>query len=151
VCRILVDKLNQADTNWDAPTNADGPADCQSRNKQSPDQVLHIQVVRAIVNSSLWKRLNLVGKIEETSINKYELAVQMKLAIEAKANNRRIPVQSRRGLILALDATRLPVLCFDVVIEEFRSKWGSWAGILGFDMIWLVGPSSSLTSRLDSL
>ena len=149
-CRILVDTLNQDHANWDAPAIADEPADCQAHDRQSPEHVLRIQVVRAIVDPNLWKSLNLAGRIEETDISKQELVVQIKSAIEAKANDRKIPQQSRQGLVLALDATRLPVLCFDAVFEEFHSKWGSWAGTLGFDMVWLVGPNNSLTWRLDT-
>jgi hypothetical protein len=48
-----------------------------------------------------------------------------------------------------LDATRLPAHGFDAVVEAFRSRWGAWTKGLGFDEVWVVGPSESLTWRLD--
>ena len=71
------------------------------------------------------------------------------IAIETKANDRRIPQSSRCGLLLALDATRLPALGFDAVVEAFRNDWGLWTKSLGFDSVWLIGPSESMTWRLD--
>jgi len=99
------------------------------------------------VDTELWKTLNLEGKIERKE-NSTVLAKQIKSAIEAKA--RKIPTASRPRLVLALDATRLPAMGFDAVVEDFRSKWSAWASKLGFGSIWLVGPSESLTWQLDT-
>jgi DNA-directed RNA polymerase subunit RPC12/RpoP len=147
-CRILVNKLNNVGGNWQPPTIGEGVIDCQAVDRQCKERKLYIQVVRANVDTELWKTLNLEGKIERRD-NSTALAKQIKSAIEAKVQ--KVPTASRRGLVLALDATRLPALGFDAVVEDFHSKWSPWASALGFDSIWLVGPSESLTWQLDKL
>ena len=146
-CRILVNTLNKAGGNWHQPTIGDGAVDCQAVDRQSDERKLCVQIVRAIVDTEFWKTLNLEGKIERNDYPK-ALAEQIKSAIDAKA--RKIPKTSRRGLVLALDATRLPGLGFEAVVEDFRSRWGLWAETLGFDSVWLVGPLESLTWQLDT-
>jgi hypothetical protein len=149
-CQILVTKLNEAGGDWDQPSLVcDGPVDCAAIDREDASCRLYIQVVRANVDSRSWATLNQTGKIEETGVAKQTLVEQIKAAIEAKANDRKLPMATRRGLVLALDATRLPASGFDSVVREFRSKWGDWANKLGFDGIWLVGPLDSLTWRLD--
>lgn len=147
VCRILVNTLNNAGGNWNQPTIGEGIIDCQAVDRQCDERKLHIQVVRANVDTEFWKTLNLEGKIERKD-NSRALVEQIKSAIDAKAQ--KIPEASRLGLVLALDATRLPALGFDAVVEDFSSKWSAWASTLGFDSVWLVGPSESLTWRLDT-
>jgi hypothetical protein len=73
----------------------------------------------------------------------------IKNAVELKASDRKIPSKDRGAITLALDATRLPGLAFDVVIDQFRADHGSWVTGLGFSAVWLVGPRSSLVWRLD--
>jgi hypothetical protein len=147
-CRILVAALNKAGGGWDSPTIGAGVIDCQAANRQDSEKKLHVQIVRANVDTAFWRALQQDGKVEGDETPE-QLAKQIKLAIDAKANHRKIPRVSRRGLTLALDATRLPALSFNTVVKAFRSQWGPWARTLGFDGVWLVGPSESLTWRLD--
>jgi len=146
-CRILVNKLNNAGGNWNQPTISEGIVDCQAVDSQRDDRKLYIQVVRANVDPELWKTLNREGKIERKG-NSTALAEQIKSAIDTKAQ--KIAAANRPGLVLALDATRLPVLGFDAVFEAFCSKWSPWASTLGFNSVWLVGPDESLTWQLDT-
>jgi len=149
-CQILVSKLNKAGGGWDKPSRVcDGPVDCEAADQETTSRKLSIQVIRANVDPKLWETLNQTGKIEATGVAKLALVEQIKAAIEVKANDRKLPMITRHGLVLALDATRLPASGFDSVVREFRSKWGDWASKLGFDAIWLVGPLDSLTWRLD--
>ncbi|MFC1910949.1 hypothetical protein ACFLXC_06740 [Chloroflexota bacterium] len=148
-CRILVNKLNKAGGNWDQPTSGDGVIDCQTVDRQDNQRKLEIQIVHAVVNPEFWKALNTNGEIVRDEDVK-TLADQIKSAIEAKANKRKIPEVSRRGLDLALDATRIPALGFDSVVEDFRSRYGKWANELGFASVWLVGPSEGLTWQLNT-
>ena len=147
-CRILVAVLNKAGGNWDSPTIGDGVVDCQAVDRQSKGKKLRVQIVRANVDKDFWRALNRYGKVEGNETPE-ALVEQIKLAIDAKANDLKIPKMSRQGLLLALDATRLPALSFDAVAEAFRSRWGPWTHTLGFDSVWLVGPSESLTWQLD--
>ena len=147
-CRVLVSKLNQGGADWDQPRRGTRePVDCEADNRRAVTSRLCVQVVRANVDPRLWSTLNRAGKVEETGIAITTLAEQIKAAIEAKGQ--KLPAVSRSGLVLALDATRLPASGFDVVVKEFRSTWGHWASSLGFDAVWLVGPLEELTWRLD--
>ena len=148
-CRVLMDKLNKEGSKWGQPRKGDGVVDCRAIDELHPEKELTIQVVRAVVDQCLWRQLSAVGEIRETAITKEELVEQLKRAIEFKANEQKIPKMSRPSLMLALDANRLPAYAFDDVVEEFRLQWGSWAKTLGFDSIWLVGPTVSLTWQLD--
>ena len=74
------------------------------------------------------------------------MAEQLRDAISKK--ERRIPMEARRDLILALSALDSPAHAFDDVIEAFRSSYGEWASTLGFEQIWIVGPSLILTHRV---
>lgn len=129
-CRILVNTLNKAGGNWHQPTIGDGIIDCQAVDRQNNERKLCVQIVRAVVDTKFWKTLNLEGKIMRDDTTK-ALADKIKSAIDAKANDRKVPKVSRLGLILALDATRLPALGFDAVVENFRSRWGSMSQRIG--------------------
>jgi DNA-directed RNA polymerase subunit RPC12/RpoP len=148
-CKNLVQALNEAGWNWAQPQKGEGVEDCTTLDKSDQRNKLRIQVVRAITDENLWRRLSLEGGIEESSISKDELLAQLKSSIERKSDDRKIPASIRSNLLLALDATRLPVLSFEGVIEEYVARFGSWTRSLGFQGVWLVGPISSLTWRLD--
>jgi hypothetical protein len=150
-CRVLISVLNASGGNWMDPVRVpdDDIVDCEAVNVNHPDRKLSIQVVRAIVDKKLWNQLNEQGRFEELNVSKEQLIAQIKSAIEKK--DRAIAPADHPSLTLALDATRLPVLGFEDVIEEFHSQFGSWTRSLGFEAIWLVGPQSSLTWRLDIL
>jgi hypothetical protein len=152
-CRILVAVLNKAGGDWDEPTyeptKEDGVVDCQAVDRQSKGKKLHVQITHADVDPQFWLTLSRDGVIEGNKTPEALVEV-IKSAIDHKANHRKIPKANRQGLLLALDATRLPALSFDAVAEAFRSRWGPWAHTLGFDSVWLVGPSESLTWQLDT-
>jgi hypothetical protein len=62
---------------------------------------------------------------------------------------RKIPSTQRPKLVLALDATHLPLLAFDSVVESFREHCGTEVCAAGFQSVWVVGPTETLTKRLD--
>jgi hypothetical protein len=147
-CRVLAQRLRLDDASWSDPEPAAGQLDCVIRHSdQQPP--LNIQVVRAIVDQSLWQTLNLTGTVSgEVSFT--EAVTAMKNAVELKASERKIPSKDRGSITLALDATRLPGLAFHAVVDQFRAEYGSWMTELGFSAVWLVGPTSSLVWRLDT-
>jgi hypothetical protein len=149
VCQVLVSVLNTLGENWTTPVLGEGIVDCEASENNLPNRKLSIQVVRAIVDEGLWKQLSRQGVFEGLNITKEQLATQMKDAIEKKANDPVISPLVHRNLTLALDATRLPVLGFEDVVEEFKIQFGAWAKSLGFEAIWLVGSQGSLTWRLN--
>jgi len=107
-----------------------------------------VQVVRAVVDPNLWRTLGIAGAVSQ-NVSATEAANSIKAAVELKASDRKIPTKDRRTITLALDATRLPGLAFDAVVDQFRVDHGSWANGLGFSAIWLVGPVPRLVWRLD--
>jgi|GEM_PF-1777763 len=148
-CRVLVKVLNASGENWADPAPSEGIVDCEAVDTKFSNRRLSIQVIRAIADQELWRKLNLQKNLHESRVGKNQLVYQIKSTIEKKANDRAIPRTIRPSLTLALDATRLPVLGFEDVVEEFRSQFGNWAKSLGFKAIWLVGPQDKLTWRLD--
>ena len=147
VCEILKQRLNQAGANYTTVSPGNGPVDCILASTNNPNECLEIQVVNAITNQDLWKQLNLTGS-STRSLTLEEICTELHNSIMLKANH--IPQSIRKSLILALDATLLPGLCFDKIIHFFQEKEGVWAGF-GFLSIWLVGPNPRLTGRLDSI
>jgi hypothetical protein len=149
-CKILIQALNEAGENWAQPKESEDVEDCIATDKTDQRNVLRIQVVRAITDENLWRRLSEKGRLDKSEISKGDLLDQLKSSVEKKADNRKIPASIRPNLLLALDATRLPVLCFEDVIQEYEVRHGSWTRSQGFQSVWLVGPIPSLTWRLDS-
>ncbi|KAF0146152.1 MAG: hypothetical protein FD156_179 [Nitrospirae bacterium] len=147
-CVTLVQALNEAGENWSHPidnTEKDDNVDCIAYDKDNNKKELHIQVVRAKSDKNFWRHLAKKGQIEqEVSIN--ELLTDLKLSIEKKSE---IPPPQRQHLVLALDATKLPVFIFDDVLKEYILRYGAWTHSLGFQSVWLVGPLSTNTKRLD--
>jgi len=150
-CRILVDALNAAGANWSPPQKRQGGTecgvDCISVDRRDPKKTLFVQVVRADVRSRFWHLLAMRRKVGEQRITTGRILKRLKRAIEQK--RKKIADRDRSELTLALDATRLPAYAFKSVVEEFHLKLGSWAGQLGFQSIWVVGPTVGLTRRLD--
>lgn len=124
--------------------------DCVALDKNNSKTRIRIQVIRAMADQGMWRQLAKAGRVSGSNVHKTELLRQLKQSIEKKANITKIPPAIRASLILALDATLLPALSFDDVIEEFKFQFGVWASSLGFQSIWLVGPMPALTWRLDS-
>jgi hypothetical protein len=146
-CRILVRKWNEDGEAWAEPTEGQDDVDCRAESTSDSRTVAQIQVVRAIIDPTLWKTLSVSGRVRIEEIRIGKLADWLKESIEKKA--KRMPTPRRAQLHIALDATRLPGLGFDDVAGYFLNRYGPWAAALGFASIWLVGPSTRLTWRLD--
>lgn len=123
VCQILVSRLNNSGGDWDIPILLnEGAVDCKTVNRKSNNLKLRFQVVRADVDQKLWETLSRKGIIETTQ-NIGVFVEKIKTSIDSKANYRKIPAVSRKGVTLVLDATIVPALSFDSVIEAFHKKW----------------------------
>lgn len=122
--------------------------DCWAAHAKDGRRTLSIQVVRAIAERGFWQTLWRLARITEGRTVR-DLAAHLLVAVKKKSVDDRIPLSVRPGLVLALDATRLPVLALDSVAEYFRKQHGSWAASLGFAAIWVVGPVTLLCHRLD--
>ena len=146
-CRRLIEALNRTGANWGEPQESDrvGVVDCYAHDRRDTRTLLSVQVTRAVRDQKRWESLNCTGKFQQDAVGVGQFAKYLKEAITAKAND--IPEVSRHGLVLALDAGRLPAAAFHA--KEIRLQIGTWAGELGFAAVWLVGPTCALTSRLD--
>jgi hypothetical protein len=71
------------------------------------------------------------------------------MAEALKKKLRRIAPKQRETLVLALGATRLPVLAFDSVVTCFRERHRAIFEGADSCAIWIVGPTEMLTKRLD--
>lgn len=150
VCEILIERLNQDGAKWKNPKDIgrveareEQGIDCQA---DDGEKSLSIQVIRAEIDSSVWKSLSETG---ETSARLPAEAAADSLfaAIEKKAL--RTPKHQRSQITLALDATETVGHTFGPVLKSFASRYRIRAKEFKFNEIWLVGPNVSLTSRLD--
>jgi hypothetical protein len=148
-CRVLLRRLNDAGARWGNLRVGKEPADCVADDAERVGVRLEIQVTRAIVSPDLWRDLAQSGTVRRERVAASSLAAELRAAIAKKASNAALTRASREKLVLALDATRLPGLAFDAVIDEFRSRYAAWTARQGFVSVWLVGPQSALTWRLD--
>ena len=150
-CRILIQAMNAAGATWGEPTEPKmtGIADCISVNKNNNKETLEIQVVRAVADKKIWAKLAKDGRICEQNVDKNDLIEMIKDSINIKASEKKIPFKMRSKLVLALDATRVPVLVLDIVSQHCKNILGNWISSLGFQSVWLVGPKAELTWQLD--
>jgi len=123
------------------------------RGEQDEDFILAIngarigvQVVRALTDPDFWKALARSGEVNDLYLTIPEAVSALRSAIEHKTT---IPKQQRLGLILLLDAYRLPALALGPVIDQFKREQTSWTRSLGFYAVYLVGPTATFVSRLD--
>ena len=148
VCSILLAKLNGEGASWnnlkDVSANESqqlAGIDCQACDENN---VLNIQVTR--VERSIWKDL------AEQGIASREPAVESvvdKIRTVIIEKSKTIPDHEIAKLVLALNALETPVYAFERVVNDFRSKYGSSVKSFGSLSIWVVGPTESLTYRLD--
>jgi len=150
VSNILLARLNLDGANW---SDLECPDQVDARNEQGVDCQatdgelrLYIQVTRAEPDGRIWQALGKTG-LTSAQIPAEGAADALHKAIEKKAV--KIPPSQRGQITLALDATETVSHTFRPVLKSFASRYGSWARELRFNSIWLVGPTVSLTSRLD--
>ena len=131
---------------WDQPCmTAALHTDAQCTQTDGQPGTLNIQVVRAQSNSKYWHGVSKTGG-SEGSAAPTQMADELRDAISKKES--RIPEGARPDLVLVLSALDSPAHAFDDVITVFRSSHGEWASRLGFEQIWVVGPSLLLTHRV---
>jgi hypothetical protein len=147
--RLLVERLNLDGGAWLPPVSCDEErartsipedgVDCRSR---GPGGVLHIQVTTPEVQ--LWGALARAGQVTRHSPSVRELVNAIWTAVEKKHL-----VAGRQCITLALDATDCPAYSFRSVVAVFQGKFGLRAAAVGYESIWMIGPSADLVQRLD--
>ena len=146
ICRKLIEAMNALGGQWMEPKEGDRDEDCVS-DARNGSMHLRIQVVRAVVDSAYWRTLALNEELSEEILLE-AAAGRLREAIEHKVSPDGIPPENRPALVLALDAGRVPALSFQQVAEAFKETHGEWAGALGFDQIWVVGPDPRMVHQV---
>jgi hypothetical protein len=146
-CQLLIERLNKTDPLWSLPVLGTHPSVDAETTAVGRDDKLHMQVVRAITNSEFWRELGRSGTSGLRNVTPDEAASGIKDSILQKAGS--IPPSDRSRLVLVLNSIDSPSLVLDPVIDAFRKMHQPWARSLGFREIWIVGPWSDLTHRLD--
>jgi hypothetical protein len=145
VCQILVQRLNEAGAAWSTPTR---PTRDEGVDYISTDgaRVMLIQVTRAERGGLVWATLASQRKAEG-SMSLQDALDNLKQAIGSKAE--KATAAQRAELVLVLDAMDTAAYALDDVAATFRRTMGEWTRALGYQAIWVVGPTPRLTHRLD--
>jgi len=148
VCEILIRRLNQDGATWAKLTDISNRPDDIDCTASDGVNRLDIQVTRSESNREFWAEVNRLGRSNNVYSNRNEVADALRKVIEKKCE-KISKVDQRRKLILALDATETISHTLQTVVTAFREKHGVWAQELEFISIWVVGPDSGYTHRLD--
>jgi hypothetical protein len=104
-----------------------------------------LQVTRA--EQTLWRPLADEGHVRRNdSIER--VAAGIRAAVEKKAQC--LTREQQANLTLVLDATFAADAVLERVIAFYCVEQGEWTASLGFDEVWIVGPTSEATYRLDT-
>lgn len=145
VCRSLRGALALHGERWGPFSRAPSPhddMDAVARNDAGAE--LRVQVTQ-VEERAVWGTAARAGQVtSQRSVT--ELVANIRAAVEEKARDH-TPAQ-RRKLVLALDAIRSPAHVHEPVPATFLADHGQWAASLGYQVIWLVGPTAALTRQL---
>jgi hypothetical protein len=144
VCRSLRGAIAHQGETWDrfSPAlSSQDDVDAVARNDAGAE--LRVQVTQ--VERAAWKTLAQTRQAtSQRSVE--ELVADIRTTVESKSK-KHTPAQ-RSKLLLALDAIRSPGHVHEPVPARFLADHGPWAAGLGYQAIWLVGPTAVLTRRL---
>ena len=145
VCRSLRGSLALHGERWGPFFPAPSPhddADAVARNDAGAE--LRVQVTQ-VEERVVWGKVARAGQVtSQRSVR--ELVANIRAAVKSKTDQH-VPAQ-RGKLLLALDAIRSPGHVHEPVPTRFLADHGPWAASLGYQAIWLVGPTAELTRRL---
>lgn len=134
----LVWALNARGAAWSEAQPAPGSDDHDANSTWAGDakRVLLIQVVR-IANGARWRDLRTNGAIAE-EIDFDAAADELRAAIAKKEGKH---YARKSSLTLAIDVSQLPSHTLAPVLRAFEARYGDEARAIGFESIWVVGPS----------
>jgi hypothetical protein len=148
-CARLVDQLNAGHgESWGSPVEVCGVRhiDAEVTGVGPFDgRKMTVQVVRALTDPSFWQTLGYHGQVT-ASLSLKDAAIVLKKAIETKVS--KIPSEIRKSVTLVLDATDVPGLSLDPVVDEFNMRYSEWVEAQGFNGVWVAGPWREMVSRL---
>ncbi len=145
-CSILAQHLNMRGGHWGAPeipTGVEGGVDCILRDQQ---EELHIQVTRVVPSRDFWRQLGQSGTVTEVATVQN---ASDDLLSRAQDKARRMPRHQLADIDLVIDARDTSGHSLRPVVIDFRQRHASVLNTLGFKAVWVVGPTTDLTERLD--
>ncbi len=154
VATILIRILNRLGANWGPPADVSAAKDRSTDDvdveARDGSSVLRIQVTRA--EREIWRMGGRVRKGNppvkaELHRSPDDAASMLMVAIQDKAKWSR-PTQLG-SLVLALTVLDSPIFGFSEVLDRFREFYLGTVRTLGFQAVWLVGPTDDLVHRLD--
>jgi hypothetical protein len=139
---VLVEHLNAGGAHWGPPTLYRGKEIGVDAVTADGAERLQIQVTTP--ERSAWALLAKQHRVERLDPGVHDAVDAIKAAIEDKT------LFSELGeIVLALDATDSPRYALRAVADAFLAQHVAWAGGIGYQAIWLVGPVAELVHRLD--
>lgn len=145
---LVVRALNQLGARWGPPVDVSKApgrlVDDVDAVATSGEARLKFQVTRA--DPTIWGPLARTGKVAREATPD-ELAEALVDAIRHKSDV--LARDQRRDLVLVLDSADTPAFAFSRTVDAFRRTQGIWAKGLGFQGIWIAGPTLELVARLD--
>ncbi|MFG3227608.1 hypothetical protein ACGF07_22890 [Kitasatospora sp. NPDC048194] len=152
VAHVLVERHNHDGGNWGPARKATGVEkgiDCEADDLADDTRKLSIQVTIPPENGVLQRLGN--GHPVDRNQQAAEAVELLRQAVAKKHQNdlKHRPARGGSKVVLAIDATDRAGYAFQVVVSDFRALHGEWAKGLGFEAIWLVGPTAQTTYRLD--
>ncbi|MEM4721763.1 MAG: hypothetical protein QXT73_06875 [Candidatus Methanomethylicaceae archaeon] len=144
VCQILAHRLRD-DRIVRGVQKATGPergVDCEILTNT---EILQVQITRP-ATPDFWKTLNTNAEAKR-SISLTDAAADVVAVVKAKAQ--KTSFNDRAQIILALDATETAVHAMPSVVRVICEQYSNDIAKLGFKAVWIVGPTSELTFRID--
>ena len=146
-CRMLVAALRQRGGSWSDPRDPTGGDPKQERGLDCmtthDGQDKGIQVVRVPTEQAYRKEITRAGK-SQRALEAGEAAEVIRDAITHKEG------AAAPTTILLLNASDAVSLAMPAAVRAFRDRYGDWSRTVGFDSIWIVGPSVHMCEQLDA-
>jgi len=150
---LLVERLNRDGAKWGQPWSCDASraktgehedgVDCCSSDPEGSR--LNMQVVTPETNETgLWKELQTKGSARRSDPDESPTHDAIMAAIRSKET-----LTGQERITLVLDAHDAVHYAFRNVVTKFREKYRTQLELLGWQSIWIVGPTVDLVHRLD--
>ena len=143
-CRILIERLNADGNQWGAPSNPKGEEDGVDCIAHHQSDELRMQVTR-VARQELWRELATTGFAKKNP-SVENLVSDLREAVRKKET---LAIEQRKKITLVLDAVDHPSYTYSTIVENFKKKYRIEIRKLGFEAIWLIGPTIEMTARLD--
>jgi len=145
-CARLVRSLNSwGGSDWSAPVEGTDDVDLMSFSTRETQHKLHMQVVRASGNESMWQTLEIKRQVH---ISTDPEAAAQELAAAIAKKSARYPAAQKASLTLVIDASKTLGHTFQQVLDTFKANYPGLCTDCGFYQVWIVGGCDEHVFRL---